>query len=86
MEDSKVLDPSTVDAGDSSGNNPHCETSRGNVMQAITQFQHGNEDDQDWDAEVLNYVLVHVLDKDQVEASAADDFTVFVIMNGIKNV
>ena len=86
MEESKVPDPSMVDAADSGKNNPHCEMSRGNVMQAVTQFQHGINDDQDWDAEVLNHVLVHVLDKDQAEASTTDDFTVFVITNGIDDV
>ena len=46
----------------------------------------GDDDDKDWDAVVLNHVLVHVLDKDQVEASAADDFNAFVITNGIDDV
>ena len=86
MEKSKVPDPSVVDASDSGRNNPHGEMSHGDVTQAVTQFQCSDDDDQDWDALVLNHVLVHVLDKDQVEASAADDFTVFVIMNGINNV
>ena len=55
-------------------------------MRAVTQFQCGDDDDQDWDEEVLNHVLVHVLDKDQVEASAADDFAMFVIANRIDDV
>ena len=86
VEESKVLDSSMVDANDSGENDPHGEMSRGNVAQAVTQFQRGDDDDQDWDAVVLNHVLVHVLDKDQVEASATDDFTVFVIANGIDDV
>ena len=36
--------------------------------------------------EVLNHALVLVLDKDQVEASATDDFSACVIANGIDNV
>ena len=56
-----------VDAGDSGGNNPHGETGRSGVTQAITQIQHSDDDAQDWDAEVLNHTLVHVLDNDQVE-------------------
>ena len=75
-----------VDTGDSGGNDPHGETGHGSVTQPITQIQRGDDDAQDWDAEVLNHALVHVLDKDQVEASASDDFAVFVIANGIDNV
>ena len=59
-----------VDTGDSGGNNPHGEMGCDGTMQAITQTQRDADDAQDWDAEVLNQMLVHVLDKDQVEASA----------------
>ena len=86
VEESKVPDPSMVDAGDSGGNNPHGDVSCGDVMQVVTQIQRGDNDIQDWDAEVLNHMLVHVLEKDQVEASATDDFTMFVIANGIEDV
>ena len=86
VEESKLPDPSLVDAGDSGGNDPHGEIGCGGVMQAATQFQHGDDDDQDWDAEVLNHVLVHILDKDQVEASATNDFATFVITNRIDDV
>ena len=75
VEESKVLDPSVVDAGDSGRNDPHGETSCDDVTQAITQFQCSDDDGRDWDAEVLNHALVHVLDKGQVEASATTNFT-----------
>ena len=75
-----------VDTGDSGRNDPHGDTGHGGVKQAVTQIQHSDDDAQDWDAEVLNHALVHVLDKDQVEARVTDDFTVFVITNGIDDV
>ena len=37
VEESKLPDPSLVDAGDSGGNNPHGDTGHGGVTQAITQ-------------------------------------------------
>ena len=86
MEESKVPDPSMVDAGVCGGNNPHGDLSCGGVTQAITQIQRGDDDTQDWDAEVLNYVLAHVLDKDTVEVGATDDFTAFMIANRIDDV
>ena len=46
MEESKVPDPSMVDASDSGRNNLHGETSCDDVTQAVTQFQHGDDDDQ----------------------------------------
>ena len=70
VEKSKVPDPSVVDTGDSGRNNPHGDASCGKVTHAIAQIQCGDDDVQDWDAEVLNHVLLNVLDKDQVEASA----------------
>ena len=66
MEESKVLDPSMVDAGNSGRNNPHGDASRGNVTQAVTQIQRGDDYDQDWDAVVLNHVLIDVLDMDML--------------------
>ena len=86
VEESKVPDPSMVDASDSGRNDPHGDASRGDITQAVTQTQHGDDDIQDWDAKALSHVLVHVLDKDQVEASATNDLTVFVITNGIDDV
>ena len=86
VEESKVPDPSTVDASVSGGNNLHGDPGCGSVAQAITQIQRGDDDTQDWDAEVLNHVLAHVLDKNPDEAGATNDFTVFVIANGIDDV
>ena len=86
VEKSKLPDPSPVDTGDSGRNNSHCEMGRIGVMQAVAQIWHGDNDAQDWDAEFLNHVLVHILNNDQVEASATNDFTVFVIANGIDDV
>ena len=85
VEESKVLDPGLVDTNDSGRINPRGDTGRSSIMQAVTQMQCGDADAQDWGAEVLNHVLVHILDKDQVETSATNDFTVFVIANGIDN-
>ena len=48
-------------------------------------IQRGDDDDddiQDWNAKVLNHVLVEILDKERVDAHASDAFTVFVITNG----
>ena len=56
-----------VDAGNSGRNNPHGDASRGNVAHAVMQIQRSDNDIQDWDAEVLNHVLVHVLNKEQVD-------------------
>ena len=72
-----------VDTSDSVGNNPHGEMGRSGITQAVTQIQCGDDNAQDWDAEVLSHALVHVLNKDQVEASTTNDFAVFVIANGI---
>ena len=58
VEESKVPDPNLVDTGDSGGNDPH---------------QCGDADAQDWNAEILNHVLVHILNKEQVDAGATDD-------------
>ena len=85
VEESKVPDPDLVDTSDIGGNNPHGNMGCSDVMQAITQTQRGDTDAQDWDAEVLNRVLVHVLNKEQVDACATNDFTVFVITNRIDN-
>ena len=83
VDESKAPDPNVVDTGDSGGNIIHGDASRSGVAQPIAQSQRGNADDQDWNAEILNHVLVHVLDKEQVHAGATNDFTVFVIANGI---
>ena len=86
VEESKVPDPSMVDAGDSGGNNPHGDVSCGDVTQVVAHIQRNDDDVQDWDAIVLNHVLANVLDRDWVDASATDDFTVFVIANSMDDV
>ena len=75
-----------VDTQVSGGNDPHGDASRGNVAHAVTHIQHDDDDIQEWDAVVLNHVLVNFLDKDQIEASATNDFTVFVIVNSMGDV
>ena len=76
-----MLDPILVDTGVSGGNNPHGDASRGDITQAISDIERDDDDSQDWGTTVLNHMLVNVLDKDWVEASATNDFTVFVIAN-----
>ena len=86
VEESKLPDPSLVDAGDRGGNDPHGDTGRGGITQAVMQTQRNDNDARDCNAEILNHILVHILDKEQVDASATNDFTVFVIANGIDDV
>ena len=86
VEESKMPDPILVDTGVSGGNDPHGDVSRGNIAQAVLDIQCGDDDSQDWDVTVLNHVLVNVLDKDRVDASATNDFTVFVIVNSMGDV
>ena len=57
---------------------------RGGITQAVTLTQCNDTDKtQDWDTEVLNHVLVHVLDKDKLGTDATDKFAVFVCGKGI---
>ena len=87
VDESKMPETTVVDAGDSGGNNPHGDTSRADVTQDISDIQRGSGDDvHDWNFEILNHVLVEILDKERVDANATDDFTVFVIANGIDDV
>ena len=86
VDESKMPDPIVADTGDSGGNDPHGDASCVDVTQAILDVQHGNDDAQDWNVEILNPVLVNILDKERVDANATDDFTVFVITNGIDDV
>ena len=81
MEESKEADPDLVDTGDMAEMvNPQVDMGHGGVMQAVTQTQCNNSDTtQDWDTEVLNHALVHVLDKDKMNGDVTNDFTVFVI-------
>ena len=84
MEESKIPDPNLADTGNiGETTNPHGDAGRGSIAQVVTQTQRSDDDFQDWDTEVLNHVLVHVLNKDKVDVSASNDFTVFVIGNGI---
>ena len=84
MEESKILDPNLIDTGDSGKTtNPHGDAGSSGITQAVAQSQCGNCVNQDWDSEVLNHVLVHVLNKDMVNADATEDFTVFMIDNGV---
>ena len=76
-----------VDAGDSGGNDPHGDASRADVTQDVSDIQHGGDDDaHDWNFEILNHVLVKILNKEWVDANVTNDFTVFVITNGIDDV
>ena len=84
VDESKMQDPSVVDTGVSGGNNPHGDASCGNVACTVTHVQRDDDDIQDWDAEVLIHILANILDKDRVEAT--DDFTMFVIANGVGDV
>ena len=63
--------------------NPHGDMGHGGVAQAITKSQRGDDNTQNWESEVLNHALVHVLDKDKVDANKTKDFAAFVIGNGI---
>ena len=86
IEESKMPDPILVDTGVIGGNDPYGDASSGNITQAILDIQQGNDDSQDWDAIVLNHVLVNILDKDRVDANATNDFTVFMIANNLNDV
>ena len=87
VEESKMPETTVVSAGDSGGNDSHGDTSRANVTQDVLDIQRGNDDDvHDWNFKILNHVLVEILDKERVDASATDDFTVFVITNRIDDV
>ena len=87
VEESKAPDPNLVDTSDiGETTNPHGDAGRGSVTQAVTQSQRGDNNMQNWDLEVLNHVLVHILDKDKVNTNATKDFTAFVIGNGIDDV
>ena len=87
VEESKMPETTVVDAGDSGGNNPHGDASRANVTRDVLDVQcSGDDDAPDWNVEILNHVLVNILDKEQVNADATDDFTMFVIMHGIDDV
>ena len=86
VDESKMPDPIMVDARVGGRNNPHGDASYGNITQAVSEIQHGDDDFQDWDTIVLNHVLVNILDKDQVDANATNDFTVFVIANNLDDV
>ena len=79
VDESKMPDLSMVDTGVSGGNDPHGDHSCGGVTHIVTQIQRGDDDIQDWDAKVLNHMLVNVLDKDWV------DFMAFVIANGMED-
>ena len=86
VDESKMPDPIVADTGNSGGNNPHGDASRVNATRAVSDIQCGKDDAQDWNVEILNHVLVNILDKEQVDANATDDFTVFVITTGIDDV
>ena len=86
VEESKMPDPILVDTGVSGGNNPHGDAGCGNVAQAVSDIQRGDDDSQDWDTMVLNHELVNILDKDRVDANVTNDFTVFVIANNLDDV
>ena len=87
VEESKAPDPNLVDTGDSGETtNPQGDVGCGSIAQAVTKSQHGDNNTQDWGLEVLNHALVHILDEDEVDTGAIEDFAAFVIGNGIDNV
>ena len=76
-----------VGAGDSGGIDPHGDVSRADVTQDVSDIQRGGDVDvHDWNFEILNHMLVEVLDKDRVDSNVTNEFTVFVIRNGIDDV
>ena len=87
IEESKLPETTVVDAGDSGRNDPHGDASCADVTQDVLDIQHsGDGDVHNWNFEILNHVLVEILNKEQVDANATDDFTVFVIVHGIDDV
>ena len=87
VDESKMRDPTVVDAGNSGGNDPHGDASRANVTRDVSDIQRSGDDDvHNWNLEILNHVLVDILDKERVDANVTDDFTVFVITNRIDDV
>ena len=87
VDESMMPETTVVGAGDSGGNDPHGDVSRADVAQDVLDIQRcGDDDVHDWNFEILNHVLVEILDKEQVDAHASDDLTVFVITNGFDDV
>ena len=86
VDESKMPETTAVGAGDSGGNDPHGDTIRANVTRDVLDIQRGGDDVHDWNFEILNHVLVKILDKEQVDAHASDNFTVFVITNSFDDV
>ena len=87
IEESKLPESTVVGAGDSGEMDPHGDSSRADVTRDVSDIQRDDDvDTQDWNAVVLNHVLVEILDKERVDAHASDAFTVFVITNGFRNV
>ena len=79
MEETKKADPSLIDAENvMEMANPHGDMGHGGNVQAIVQTQCN-----DWDANVLNYVLVQVLVKHMMDTNATDDFTLFLMHQGL---
>ena len=87
-EESKEADPSLVDTGDSEEMaDPHGDAGVGGIMQAIAQTQCNDTDKtQDWDTEVWNHALVHVLDKEKLDANATNESTAFAHGQGFDDV
>ena len=64
--------------------NPHGDTGCGGEAQAFVQSQcNVLSMTQDWDTEVLNHVLVHILDKGEMNADSTNDFTQFTMHQGV---
>ena len=67
--------------------NPHGDTGRGSKTQAIAQTQHNIfPTTEDWDAEILNHMLVHVLDKDMMDANVTNKFVPFLMHQRFDNI
>ena len=65
---------------------PHGDAGLSGIAQAVTQTQCGDDDQtQDWDTEVLSHALAHVLNKDKLDPITTDEFTAFMLGNGIDN-
>ena len=88
VEESKEADLSLVNIENVTEMADHCgDAGCGGKTQAVTQSQCCvSSMTWDWDAEVLDHVLAHVLDKDGISADTTNDFATFVTQQGIDDV
>ena len=74
MEDTKEADPSLINTDDvTQMTNCHGDAGHGGKIQAVAQTQCNIQFmTKDWDVEIWNHVLVHVLDKDAMDANVTN--------------